>query len=112
MPKQEEREVNVVRNKYGLNPDINIKSTINNKNEENNVLSDDKRKRNYDNERIILISTLEKISKSFQKLLAQGEFVFDNDTRFVEEFCTLIELCLCHGWNSKYIDFTSIVHIY
>ena len=101
MPKQEEREVHVVRSKYGLNQNYNLKSTIDTKIEEDHFVTDDKRKRSYDDERIVLIIALEKIAKSFQKLLAQGEFIFDNETRFVEEFCTLIELCLSHGWNSK-----------
>lgn len=58
--------------------------------------------RNYDRERIILLGAIEKIAKMFQKQMAQGDFALDNDSRFVEEFCTIIELCIQHGWKSKF----------
>lgn len=93
-------EVQEVRKMYGLSKDENNELRPNkiNKKEED---------RNYDMERTILLTAVEKIAKKFQKQMAQGEFVLDNDSRFVEEFCTIIELCIQHGWKSK--DFLLII---
>lgn len=94
MPQNE--EVQLVRKKYGL---VNDEAPENSKNK----LSKKEEARNYDRERTILLGALEKIAKIFQKQMAQGDFVLDNDSRFVEEFCTIIELCIQHGWKSKII---------
>lgn len=94
MPQNE--EVQLVRKKYGLNKE--------------EVIDEGKKKalkkteaRNYDQERTILLGAMEKNAKIFHKQLAQGDCVLDNDSRFVEEFCTIIELCIQHGWKSKFI---------
>lgn len=94
MPQNE--EVQLVRKKYGL---VNDEAPENSKNK----LSKKEEARNYDRERTILLGALEKIAKIFQKQMAQGDFALDNDSRFVEEFCTIIELCIQHGWKSKII---------
>lgn len=92
MPQNE--EVQLVRRKYGLaNEDVVENSK--------NKLSKKEELRNHDRERTILLGALEKIAKMFKKQMAQGEFALDNDSRFVEEFCTIIELCIQHGWKSK-----------
>jgi len=93
MPQNE--EVQLVRKKYGL---VNEDVMENSKNKSSKKVET----RNYDRERTILLGALEKISKMFQKQMAQGEFALDNDSRFVEEFCTIIELCIQHGWKSKF----------
>lgn len=79
-------EVLIVRGKYGIDPIVEQEASC---------------VRNHDRERTILIGAIEKIAKIFQKQMAQGDFVLDNDSRLVEEFCTLIELCLQHGWKGK-----------
>jgi monomeric isocitrate dehydrogenase len=96
MPQNEEAQL--VRKKYGL-----ALATDNNNIAKNskNKLSKNEETRNYDRERTILLGALEKITKFFQKQMAQGDFALDNDSRFVEEFCTIIELCIQHGWKSK-----------
>lgn len=78
-------EVQQVRKKYGIN----------------NELIDTENSRNYDRERTALLGAMERIARTFQKQLAQGDFVLENDSRFIEEFCTLIEFCIQHGWKSK-----------
>ena len=80
-----EHEVQQVREKYGIN---------------NEVKTEGDNSRNFDRERTILLVAVERLARIFQKQLAQGDFVLDNDSRFVEEFCTLIELCIQHGWKS------------
>ena len=81
-----EQEVQQVRRKYGIN---------------NEAKSPGNNERNFDRERTVLLSAVEKIARIFQKQLAQGEFIVENDSRYVEEFCTLIELCIQHGWKSN-----------
>lgn len=91
MPQNE--EVQLVRKKYGLFSEEVLDNEQKKTNNKDNV-------RNYDRERTVLLSALEKIAKIFQKQMAQGEFVLDNESRFVEEFCTIVELCIQHGWKS------------
>lgn len=86
MPENE--AVQQVRKKYGINNEIRAE-----KESENG--------RNFDRERTVLVCAIERIARAFQKQLAQGDLVLENDSRFVEEFCTLIELCIQHGWKSK-----------
>lgn len=95
MPQHE--DVKTVRKKYGLITDNSDKTRI----KTHDISKIIKEPRNYDRERTVLLGALERISKIFQKQLAQGDFVLDNDSRFVEEFCTIIELCILHGWKSK-----------
>lgn len=83
-----EQEVQQVRKKYGVNNEIKTENDSDNS-------------RNFDRERTALLGAIERIARAFQKQLAQGDFVLENDSRFVEEFCTLIELCIQHGWKSK-----------
>ena len=83
-----EQEVQQVRKKYGINIAAKTEKCSDNP-------------RNFDRERTILLGAFERIARSFQKQLAQGDFVLDNDSRLIEEFCTLIELCIQHGWKSK-----------
>lgn len=90
MPQNE--EVQLVRKKYGLRSEEVLESEKEKLNKKDNV-------RNYDSERTVLLGAIEKIAKIFQKQMAQGEFVLDNESRFVEEFCTIIELCIQHGWK-------------
>lgn len=92
MPQNE--EVKMVRKKYGLTRG-EIPEEGGGKHSKKEEL------RNYDQERVILLGALEKTAKVFHKQLAQGDCVLDNDSRFVEEFCTIIELCIQHGWKSN-----------
>ena len=98
MPQNE--EIQIVRTKYGLDcdggPDYDSDPKENLNCKKNDL-------RNYDNERTLLLNSLERIAKVFLRQLAEGDCVLDNDSRFVEEFCTIIELCLQHGWKRNRI---------
>lgn len=85
-----DNEVHIVRQKYGIDDQKKEKHATSSSSI-----------RNHDRERTILIGALEKISKLFQKQMAQGDFVLDDDSRYIEEFCTLIELSLQHGWKGN-----------
>ena len=101
MPQNE--EIKIVRKKYGLINDEDESNEIHKPNPSKSVkLLNLNESRNYDRERTLLLGAIERIGKTFQKQLAQGDFVLDNDSRFVEEFCTIIELCIQHGWKSKH----------
>jgi hypothetical protein len=94
MPQNE--EVTLVRKKYGINKDDVVDES------KSNFLRRDET-RNYDQERSFLLGAMERNAKIFHKQLAQGDCMLDNDSRFVEEFCTIIELCIQHGWKSKFL---------
>ena len=58
--------------------------------------------RNFDSERSVLREEVERMSKYFHKQFVEGCCVLENDSKYVEEFCTLIELCLQHGWKGYF----------
>ena len=97
-----QNDVQLVRKNNGLSSDEVLEAEHRKSIKKDNA-------RNYDRERTVLLGAIEKIGKIFQKQMAQ-EFVLDNESRFVEEFCTIIELCIQHGWKGN-IYFLSAIQL-
>lgn len=87
MPEQDDE---LVRTKYGLKTEKISPFRHRNGSCEFN--------RNYPLESRTLLEQVEKVAKSF---LSQDVNIVDNNSPNAEEFCTIIELCLDHGFRGN-----------